>query len=331
MASATDFKDYYATLGVSKTATPEEIKRAYRKLARKYHPDLNPGDKEAEARFKEINEANEVLSEPEKRQKYDEFGQYWKQGGVGGAAPGAGAGVDVGGFDADQYANFDEFINELLGRFGGGGGQTGRRNYTYRTSTGEPSGFGDFDQGVYTQSPAPDTEAAIALSFTEAFHGVQKRLQLDSETINVRIPPGAKSGSRIRIKGKGSPSPFSGQRGNLYLTIELLPHPFFRFDGDDIVCEIPIRPDEAVLGAQIKVPTPDGSVTVTIPAGVRSGQSLRLRGKGWTQPQGGRSDQIVKLQIVSPKELSEIERECYEKIRANSSFDPRTDLERVKL
>jgi curved DNA-binding protein len=330
MPVATDFKDYYATLGVSKTATPDEIKRAYRKLARKYHPDLNPGDKEAEARFKEINEANEVLSEPEKRQKYDQFGQYWKQASAGGAPPGAGAGVDVGGFDFDQYANFDDFINELLGRFGGGGG-TGRRTYNYRTSSGSPSGFGNFDQGSYTQAPAPDTEAAIALTFSEAFHGVQKRLQLDSETINVRIPPGAKPGSRIRIKGKGHASPFSHQRGDLYLTIELLPHPFFRFDGNDIVCEIPIRPDEAVLGAQIKVPTPDGSVTMTIPAGVRSGQSLRLRGKGWTQPKGGRSDQIAKLQIVSPKEISEIERECYEKIRANSSFDPRADLEQVRL
>lgn len=329
MPPATDFKDYYAILGVSKTATPEEIKQAFRKLARKYHPDLNPGDKEAETRFKEINEANEVLSDPEKRQKYDQFGQYWNQASVGGVPPGAGVGVDVGGVNFDNYGNFDDFINELLGRVGGGGG-AGRRTYTYRTSSGSPSGFGDFSD-VRTQAPAPDTEAAIALTFSEAFHGVQKRLQLDSETINVRIPPGAKPGSRIRIKGKGGVSPFSQQRGDLYLTIEVLPHSCFRFDGDDIVCDIPIRPDEAVLGTQINVPTPDGSVTMTIPAGIRSGQSLRLRGKGWSQPKGGRSDQIVKLQIVSPKSLNEIERECYEKIRANSSFDPRADLDKVKL
>lgn len=330
MPAATDFKDYYEILGVSKTATPEEIKQAYRKLARKYHPDLNPGNKEAEARFKEINEAHEVLSEPEKRQKYDQFGQYWKQASVGGVPRGAGAVGDVGGFDFDQYGDFDDFINDLLGRVGGGGRKE-RRTYTYRTSSGEPSGFGDFYGDFRTQAPAPDTEAAIALTFSEAFHGVQKRLQLDDETINVRIPPGAKPGSRIRIKGKGRPSPFTQQRGDLYLTIEVLPHPFFRFDGDDIICEIPIRPDEAVLGTQIKVPTPDGSVTMTIPAGVRSGQSLRLRGKGWSQQQGGRSDQIVKLQIVSPKDLSPIEREWYEKIRANSSFDPRADLDEVRL
>ena len=156
-------------------------------------------------------------------------------------------------------------------------------------------------------------------------------MQLDDETINVRIPPGSKPGSRIRIKGKGRPSPFSQQRGDLYLTIELIPHPFFQFDGDNIVCDIPIRPDEAVLGAQIQVPTPDASVTMTIPSLVRSGQSLRLRGKGWILPKGGRSDLIVKLQIVSPKELSPIERECYEKIRDNSTFAPRTGLDEVKL
>ncbi len=329
MPAATDFKDYYATLGVSKTASQDEIKKAYRKLARKHHPDLNPGDREAETRFKEINEANEVLSDPEKRQKYDQFGQYWKQASESGTPPGPSAGVDVGGVNFDQYGNFDDFINELLGRFGGGG-RTGRQTYSYRTSTGEPSGFDDYER-AYTQAPAPDTEAAIALTFSEAFHGVQKRLQIDDETINVRIPLGAKPGSRVRIKGKGRASPFSQQRGDLYLTIELLPHPFFQFDGDHIVYEIPIRPDEAVLGAQIKVPTPDGGVTMTIPAGVRSGQSLRLRGKGWPQPKGGRSDQIVKLQIVSPKDLSPSERECYEKIRTNSSFDPRADLSEVRL
>lgn len=326
MPPASDFKDYYQILGVSKTATPEEIKQAYRKLARKYHPDINPGNKEAEERFKEINEAHEVLSDSQKRSKYDEFGQYWQQAATAQSrrTP-AGARVDVGGYDFDSYGNFDDFINDLLGRYGGAG-RTGGRTYTYRTYTG-----GGFDDDFATQPPAPDTEAAITLTFSEAFHGVQKRLQLDDETINVRIPPGAKSGSRVRIKGKGRQSPFSEARGDLFLTIELLPHPFFQFEGDNIVCEIPIRPDEAVLGAQIKVPTPDGSVTMTIPAGVRSGQSLRLRGKGWIMPKGERNDLIVKLQIVSPKEISSIERECYEKIRANSTFDPRASLDEVKL
>ena len=208
MPTATDFKDYYATLGVPKTATPEEIKRADRKIARKCHPDLNPGDKDAEAKFKDLNEANEVLSDPEKRGKYDKFGQHWDRPGYGEAPPPTGA--SVGTEDFGQYGDFDSFINDLLGR-------SGRR--TANQATG--GGFEDFGGG-YRQAPAPDTEAAIALTFSQAFHGVQQRLQLDDDTINVRIPAGAKPGSRIRLKGRGRPSPFSQQRGDLYLTIEVL-------------------------------------------------------------------------------------------------------------
>ena len=317
MPTATDFKDYYATLGVPKTATPEEIKRAYRKIARKCHPDLNPGDKDAEAKFKDLNEANEVLSDPEKREKYDKFGQHWDRPGYGEAPPPSGS--NVGTEDFGQYGDFDSFINDLLGR--------GRRTATNRTTGG---GFDDFGGG-YRQAPAPDTEAAIALTFSEAFHGVQQRLQLDDDTINVRIPAGAKPGSRIRLKGRGRPSPFSQQRGDLYLTIEVLPHAFFRFEGDNLTCDVPIRPDEAVLGAEIKVPTPDGSVTMKVPKGVKSGQSLKLRGKGWTLPKGGRGDLFAKLQIATPQKLNEIEQECYEKIQANTTFNPRAHLEEITL
>jgi curved DNA-binding protein len=319
MPTATDFKDYYIVLGVSKTATPEDIKRAYRKLARKCHPDLNPGDKDAEAKFKDLNQANEVLSDPEKRQKYDQFGQHWNQPGYSEAPPASGTTVSTDNFE--QYGDFDSFINDLLGRTRG-------RSSTHRTA---PSGFDNFGGGFRSQAPAPDTEAAFALTFSEAFHGVQKRLQLNDETINVRIPAGAKPGSRIRLKGKGRPSPFSQQRGDLYLTIEVLAHPFFRFEGDNLICDVPIRPDEAVLGAQISVPTPDGNVTMKVPKGAGSGRSLRLRGKGWTLPKGGRGDLFAKLQIVTPQDLSEIEQECYEKIQTNTSFNPRAQLEEIKL
>ncbi len=319
MPTPTDFKDYYTILGVSKTATPEEIKRAYRKLARKYHPDLNPGDKDAEAKFKDLNEANEVLSDPEKRPKYDRFGEHWNQPAYSEAPPSKG--TNPGNVDFDQYADFDSFIKDLLGR-----SQNGSQRRTNATS-----GFDDFGGGFRSQAPAPDSEAAIALTFSEAFHGVQKRLQFDDETINVRIPAGAKPGSRIRLKGKGRASPFSQQRGDLYLTIELVPHSCFRFEGNDLVCDVPIRPDEAVLGAEITVPTPDGSVTMKVPKGVRTGQSLKLRGKGWTLQKGGRGDLLAKLAIVTPKDLSAIEQECYEKIQANTNFNPRAQLEEIKL
>ena len=340
---ATDFKDYYAVLGVNKTANAEEIKKVYRRQARKYHPDMNPGNKDAEARFKEVNEAYEVLSDPEKRKKYDQFGQYWKQAGQGwpSSTPGGGAGFDPNGFDFSQYGSFDEFINELLGRFGTTGAGPSRstnRSYSYRTNNAGPTGFGGFSgfEGFENQAStgagtASDREATLTLSFGEAFHGVQKRLDLGTEVVDVRIPPGAKTGSRIRLKGKGAATPYSQQRGDLYLSVELQPHSFYQFDGDNLVCEVPIAPDEAVLGATIEVPTPDGTVNVNVPAGIRSGQSLRLRGKGWPSPKAGRGDLMVKVSIVAPKELSSVEREHYEKIRAARTFNPRNSLKQIKL
>ena len=217
----------------------------------------------------------------------------------------------------------------------GGGSTGGRRVYTYRTSTPGTGGFGGFEGGFGGSGmgdiPAADIEAAIILTFSEAFYGTQKRFQLGNENVNVRIPPGAKPGSRIRIKGKGQISPFSQQRGDLYLTIDLQPHPLFKFQGDNITCEIPIAPEEAALGAEIKIPTPEGSVTMKIPPGIDSGQSLRLRGQGWRGPKGKRSDQMVKLKIVTPKELTSLEREFYEKLRQASSFNPRRSIEEVRL
>ncbi|AUB39073.1 cbpA, curved DNA-binding protein [Nostoc flagelliforme CCNUN1] len=345
--AATDFKDYYAILGVSKTATQDEIKQAFRKLARKYHPDVNPNNKQAEARFKEVSEAYEVVSDPDKRKKYDQFGQYWKQAGEGFSS--GGAGVDMGGFDFSQYGNFDEFINELLGRFGGATPRGGRQsysqqtnnysnysqNYSYRSTTGATSGFSgnfnDYGFGDASTSTSQDSEAAITLTFAEAFNGVQKRFSLGNETIDVRIPSGAKPGTRLRVRGKGQINPMTQQRGDLYLKVEFQPHSFFQMEGDNLVCEVPITPDEATLGASIDVPTPDGLVNVKLPAGVRSGQSLRLRGKGWPLAKGGRGDQLVKVAIAPPKDLSQQEREYYEKIRAIRTYNPRSHLQQVKL
>lgn len=331
--AATDFKDYYAILGVNKSASATDIKQAFRKLARQYHPDVNPNDKSAEARFKEVSEAYEVLSDSDKRKKYDQFGQYWKQ--ADSTWGGGGTPVDFGGFDFSQYGSFDDFINELLGRFGSNPPGAGR-SYSYRPSPGTPgggfSGFGDYSNFTDASAVAgADLESTITLTLSEAFHGVQKRLNVGNETIQVRIPAGAKPGSRIRIKGKGQPNPYGQKRGDLYLNVAVQPHEFFKFEGESLICEVPIAPDEAVLGAAIEVPTPDGAVTMNVPAGVRSGQVLRLRGKGWLNPKGGRGDQLVRLVIIPPRELSSKEREHYEKLRDIRSTDPRSQLRYVKL
>ncbi len=173
--------------------------------------------------------------------------------------------------------------------------------------------------------------AKLRLSFGEALRGVQKRVNLAGEMIDIKIPPGTKTGNRLRVRGKGLIDPLSKQRGDLFLDVELEPHPFFTFEGDNLTCEVPITPDEAVLGTAIEVPTPDGLVTVKVPAGIRSGQSLRLRGKGWIDNKGQRGDQLVKIVIDTPKELTAIERELYEKIKSQRTTDPRRHLRQVQI
>jgi curved DNA-binding protein len=339
---ATGFKDYYSILGVNKTASSEEIKKAFRKLAVKYHPDRNPGNKQAEEKFKEISEAYEVLGDADKRKKYDQFGQYWKQAEQSPWGSGTRVNVNTDGFNFDQYGNFDEFINDLLGRFATGvGGNQGRRT-AYQSNFGKnPRGnyqdFSDFggfqEQPFSTTSPPPsaDRTATIKLSFSEGYGGIEKRINLGSESVNIKIPAGAKTGTKIRLKGKGNINPVTQQKGDIYLNVELEPHSFFSFEEDNLVCEIPITADEAVLGAEIEVPTPDGKVTVKIPAGVRSGQSLRLRGKGWRDTKGVQGDLFVKIAISAPKNLSTEERECYEKIRQLRTYNPRIDLAKITL
>lgn len=338
-----DYKDYYAILGINKTASADEIKKKFRKLALKYHPDRNPGNKEAEDHFKAISEAYEVLSDPDKKAKYDQFGQYWQ----GDTTQSWSSNPE--GFDFSQYGNFEEFINELLGRFStsGGGASTG---YSYNPQNGESgtgnvpfNDFGNFvtnggfgtqkaTTGVGNQTATPKTqEAIIQLNFREAFNGATKRLNLGSEVVEVRIPPGVKPESKIRVRGKGSYNIYTKQRGDLYLKVDLKPHSFFKFDSDILVCEVPITPDEAVLGTSIDIPTPDGMVKMKIPPGIRSGQTLRLRGKGWSLPKGGRGDQLVNIIIATPKNITPQEREYYEKIRSHSTYKPRNHLQKVVL
>ena len=334
--SSTEFKDYYAILGVKKTADAGEIKKKFRQLALKYHPDRNQGNKAAEAKFKEFSEAYDVLSDQDKRARYDRFGQYWQQTASTGystkstSTRTSNSKSDFNSADFSQYGNFEEFINELLGRFSSTGDSSASTTPNYSSQTSKTTDFQDIG-GFGHNSSSVNSEANINLTYAEAFEGTTKRLSIGSETLEVRIPAGAKPGSRIRLAGKAQASPYSKSRGDLYLNVKLNPHPFFSFEDDNLVCEVPIAPDEAVLGASISIPTPDGRVSMKVPAGISSGQVLRLRGKGWSSPKGERSDQLVKITIATPQQINSAEKKCYEKIRDLRREDPRQSLRQINL
>jgi curved DNA-binding protein len=311
--TANGYRDYFKVLGLERGADADAIKRSFRKLARQYHPDVNPGNKDAEARFKEISEAYEVLSDPEKRRRYEQFGQYWSQMG--------GAGGGGGGFDVDfgRYGSFDDFVNDLLGRFGGGasGGFPGG---------GFGSGFpgGGFPGGGMRTGPVNlDAEATLSLSYGDAFRGCERTLAVDDERVQVRIPAGVKPGGRLRLKGKGNLQPGTGRRGDLYLQIALQPHPIWRLDGEQLRAELPLSLDELALGGELLVATPDGEATVQVPPGMTLGRSLRLKGKGWPLAGGGRGDLLLTPVLRLPEQLSERERELLEDLRRHRSQDPR--------
>lgn len=329
--SSTEFKNYYAILGVNKTAGVDEIKQKFRKLALKYHPDRNQGNKVAEAKFKEISEAYDVLSDEDKRSKYDRFGQYWQQGTANepktsSVRNNVNTKVDSNNTDFSQYGNFEEFINELLGRFSTPDTSSTSRNHSSPGFAKNSSNYQDFSR-VETGANSP---ASINLTYAEAFRGTTKHLNLGQETVEVRIPAGAKPSSRIRLAGKGKFNSYQ-QQEDLYLNIQLDSHAFFSFEGDKLICEVPITPDEAVLGSSISIPTPDGAVNMKVPGGISSGQILRLRGKGWSSPQGNRTDLLVRIVVVTPQKISSQEKEYYEKIRDLRSENPRESLQGISL
>jgi curved DNA-binding protein len=317
--SANGYRDYFKVLGVERGADADAIKRAFRKLARQYHPDVNPGNQEAEAKFKEISEAYEVLSDPDKRRRYEQFGQYWSQAG------GGSGGVDV---DFGRYGNFDDFINDLLGRFGGPGGGAGPAGGGFGGfGSGFPGGFGGGFPGPGGGRPAPvnlDAEANLILSFAEAFRGCERTLAVNDERVQVRIPAGVKPGSRLRLKGKGNLQPGTGRRGDLYLNLQLQPHPVWSLEGDQLKAELPLSLDELALGGEVRVATPDGEATVTVPPGMAVGRSLRLKGKGWPKA-GGRGDLLLSLSLQQPPRYSDQERQLLEQLRAARSVDPRQE------
>ena len=328
-----EYKDYYTILGVEKAAGINEIKKKFRQLAFKYHPDRNQGNKAAEAKFKEISEAYDVLYDAGKRAKYDRFGQYWQYStGVQEREDAGNAStVDIDRADFSQYGNFEEFIDELLGRFSTGT-TNNIKNYSSQIATKDISKNVDRlfkNNGLERHLTSISVEPTIDLTYAEAFKGTTRRIELGTETAQIRIPPGVKPGTRIRIPGRQLN--INNQSRDLYLNVKLNPHSFFSFEGGNLICEVPITPDEAVLGLAMSIPTPDGSVNMKVPAGVRCGQVLRLRGQGWSSPDGSRSDQLVRINIAIPQQISDREKEYYEKIRDLRSENPRENLQGINL
>ena len=318
-----DFKDYYTTLGLSKTATDKEIKQAFRKLARKYHPDVNPGDKGAEAKFKEVNEANEVLSDPQKRKKYDELGANWRayENVPPGANPYAGGGA--GGFRTMTE-------DEMRDMFGGGAGGDDPFSDFFKTFFGgmgaeEPTGA----RGGRSRPRArkgQDLEHPFELDLEDAIRGSVQRLQLrhdgHARTVEVRIPPGVTDGSRVRVPGEGGRGSGSAPSGDLYLRVQLKPHPVFDVKGRDVYTRARVPVPIAVLGGEVDVTTPESkTLRLKIPAGTQSNQRFRLRGHGL--PSVGKPDErgdlYANVEVDIPKTLSEEERKHYEALRSASA------------
>ena len=310
---AVQFRDYYDVLGVARTATEEEIKKAYRSLARKYHPDINPGDKTAEEKFKELNEAYTVLSDREKRQRYDHLGADWKAGSDFTPPPGW----------EQARGNYEDF-GDIFGAAGSGRGAGGFSDFfesLFGARRGRAAGAGFAMRGF-------DIEAEIPLMLEEAHRGVTRSLTLQGpngpKTLDVTIPAGVREGSVIRLAGQGEPGMGNAPAGDLLLHVRLEPHPLFTVVGDgDVQIELPVAPWEAALGARVSVPTLDGSVEMTIPSGAQAGQRLRLRGQGLKRRGGGRGDEYVRLTIVIPPQLTEAEKALFAKLAAESHFDAR--------
>ncbi len=333
-----EFKDYYATLGVAKTATDKEIKQAYRKLARKHHPDVNPNDKGAETKFKEINEANEVLGDSEKRRKYDELGANWRQYeqaqqhgqpfpggspfGAGGSGGEGGAWtINMGGPGGGRGMSEDE----MRDMFGGGGGEDPFSDF-FRTFFGGSGGGEGRGRGRAPRSQkGRDIESEAELTLEEAYHGAMRRISITlgghARSIDVRIPAGVKDGSRVRASGEGEAGSSGGASGDLYLRVRLKPHPVFERKGDDLYVKVALPVTAAVLGGEAQVPTITGSVRLKVPETTQPGQIFRLKGHG--MPHVGKSDTkgdlYATIDIQLPRSLSKEQRDTWETVKKSET------------
>ncbi len=305
-------RDYYEILGVAKNASEDDIKKAYRKLARKYHPDVSK-EADAKERFQDVSEAYEALKDKEKRAAYDSLGSHrpgqefrpppdWSE--RFGERFGQGGAEDFGGID----------LSDLFASMGAGFGRGRGSQRAYR-------------QGAMP-IPGEDYEVTVRLSLEEALHGTEREFRIGERSVRARIPRGASDGERLRLRGKGGPGFNGGPAGDLYLAISLVPHPLYKVNGRDLDLEVPVAPWEAALGAQIEVPTPEGQVKMKLPPGSKSGQKLRLAGKGLPKPGGGAGDLYAVIMMVVPSTLSEREKQLYDQLKEASRFDPRSHLRR---
>lgn len=294
-----EYKDYYQILGVSRDVSPEDLKKAYRKLARKYHPDVSK-EANAEAKFKEVGEAYEALKDPEKRAQYDRFGSNYKNGQS--FTPPPGWGSSHGGGTSD----FSSFFESMFG----GGGRRGGGSDSF------------FAQGE-------DVNAKITITLEEAFNGAQKAIRRptgsnQTGTLNVKIPAGITAGKKIRLSGQGRAG-MGGNAGDLLLEIAIAPHAFYRLDDKDVILDLPIAPWEAALGAKVTVPTLAGRINLSIPAGAKSGQKMRLKGRGLPSKEPG--DQFVVLHIMTPPADTDKAKQFYQQMAEEMTFNPRETLE----
>jgi curved DNA-binding protein len=338
---AVKFQDYYEILGLDRSASQEDIQSAYRKLARKYHPDINK-TQEAEEKFKKIGEAYEVLKDPEKRKRYDQLGANWQQGDDFSPPPGwdwaAGGRGGGGGFSNFEGFNpfggggggFSDFFESIFGDAFGGFGRTTERGGSSGGFTGAEDIF-----GAGRRAENLDQNAEVNITLEDAYFGGKKTLTL-SESVptnrgsqtrqrnyEVTIPAGVQDGRRLRLAGQGMQSNTTGKRGDLYLTLHILPHRQFRVQGADLEVDLPISPWEAALGAKVDVPIVGGKASVTIPAGTQSGKKLRLRDKGLKAKGEGRGSLFAVIKVVVPERLSKRERELFEELSRESKFKPR--------
>jgi len=321
------YKDYYEILGVPRSAGDAEIKKAFRKLAREHHPDVAKDKKRAEEKFKEINEAYEVLSDPAKRKKYDELGANWKSGadfhpppGWEGFSRGQGfRGRGAGGQEFEFHfggTGFSDFFEQLFGSRMRGGG------------FGSRGGFAEEEE---LAERGRDIEGDIMVTLEEALRGSVRAVNvrrpvgrsIKTETYQVRIPPGVTEGQKLRVAGRGEAGSSGGEAGDLYLRVRLAKHPDFEVEDHDLIYESELAPWEAVLGAEISVPTPDGRVNIKIPPGTQSGQKLRVRGRGLPTRGGARGDLFVVTRIEVPAKVSDPERKLWEQLGRESRFNPR--------